>query len=517
MAKAVLTYVAGKHVVSDLLDHNILHKNNGRLLTDWAGDDPEPEIFRQLTAKTVSGRKVRDQGDALIRWRVERPGDVLTGTWEDPSLAESWQRFYASEQKAKGLCMVTGNIDGALAKKHPAKIRNSADKAKLISSNDKDGYTYRGRFLEADEACGISFEASQKAHNALQWLISRQAYKASGQVFVAWSVSGVSVPDPFKDSKGLFLDAEEIDAIPPDTIDDAGDVGQTFSLRLNKAIRGYGARLAPSEDIVVMGLDSATPGRMAITFYREIKASEFLRRIEAWHAKCAWPQNFGNDKHFVGAPAPRDIAEAAFGRRLDDKLRKATVERLLPCIVDGQPIPRDLVVSTVGQASNRAGLENWEWKKCLGIACALFKGYHTEREYKMGLEHGRDSRDYLYGRLLAVADHIEGRALFVADEKRDTTAARLMQRFADHPLSTWRTIELAMAPYKSRLRASRGAFLWEMEKLLDEIIAGFRQNDFVTDSALTGEFLLGYHCQRQALRATTTTVDSDPIVDEKKG
>jgi hypothetical protein len=35
-----------------------------------------------------------------------------------------------------------------------------------------------------------------------------------------------------------------------------------------------------------------------------------------------------------------------------------------------------------------------EWEKSLGIACALFKGFFKEREYKMSLETDRTSRDY---------------------------------------------------------------------------------------------------------------------------
>jgi CRISPR-associated protein Csd1 len=265
-----------------------------------------------------------------------------------------------------------------------------------------------------------------------------------------------------------------------------------------------------------MGLDSATPGRMAITYYRELTGSEFLDRIERWHADHAWHQHYGKDKQFVGAPAPRDIAEAAYGRRLDDKLKKATVERLLPCIIDGQPVPRDLVESTVRRACNRAGLERWEWQKTLGIACALYRGAFKQEEYTMSLETDRRSRDYLYGRLLAIAEHIEGRALFVGGETRDTTAAKLMQRFADRPASTWRIIEPQLRPYMSRLRAKRPKFLHAMELELDAVVTSFSGDDFTDDSKLSGEFLLGYHCQRQALNpprkdseASATDPDSE--------
>ncbi len=498
-AKAVLAYIRKGCVVADLVKEKILRVDSeGKLLTRWTGGDQAPDLFRLLTAKAGE----RDQGDAFIRWHVREANNPCTAVWEDPSLQEAWAKFDASTKQLMGVCMVTGDDKAALTMSHPKRIRHAGDGAKLISANDASGYTFRGRFTDdtGQQACGVSYEVTQKAHNALRWLIHRQAYRNEEQVIVTWAVAGKPVPDPFKDSLSLFLGSEEAaQGATENVLPVAGDTGQAFALRLKKAIAGYRAKIDPTEDIVVMGLDSATPGRMAITFYRELKGSEFLDRLQAWHEKHAWPQNFGKQSKFVGTPAPRDIAEAAFGRRLDDKLRKTTVERLLPCIVDGRPLPRDLVDSVIRRTCNRVGLNHWEWEKNLGIACALFKGFFNEREYQMTLETDRTSRDYLYGRLLAIAEHIEGRALYVGGETRDTTATKLMQRFADRPASTWRTIELALTPSKSRLRAKRPGPLYEMEKLHDEVVSRFVGEDFLDDRKLSGEFLLGYHCQRQAL------------------
>lgn len=504
---AILRYVEQGHIVSDLMRTAVLQPDSdGRILKKWSGEKEQtPAIYKVIQA-------TQTPDEAFVRWRVEELGNPVSSTWQDSALIESWVKYYQDRQTKRGYCMVTGE-DMALSKQHPAKLRHGGDKAKLISSNDTAGYTFRGRFLESDEAVSVGFEVTQKAHNALRWLIARQAYRNGDQAVVSWSVGGKSVPNPFFSTLDL-LDIE----LPSQTVtSEIGDVAQAFALRLKNAIRGYGKELSPTEDIVVIGLDSATPGRMAITFYRELKGSEFLDRIETWHIKCAWPQNFGKDSKFVGAPAPRDIAEAAYGRRVDDKLRKVVAERLLPCIVDGSPLPRDLVESTARRASNRTGFEDkWEWEKCLGIACALFKGSQTERDYQMTLETDRKTRDYLYGRLLAIAENIESRALFVARETRDTTAARLMQRFADRPYSTWRTIELALVPYKTRLRASRGGFLFKMDVLLDDVMGAFSGDDFTQDAPLSGEFLLGYHCQRQALKPSDDTSPSqesatDPV------
>lgn len=494
---AILAYVRKGRVIEDLKGYQILTVGeNGQLIKEWAGNKEQvPSIFKAVP-------NGQTQEDAFVRWRVEdEESDPASGTWQDASLIAAWVKYYQSTQTRQGFCMVNGN-QVTLAVQHPAKLRHAGDKAKLISANDTTGYTFRGRFVDASEAASVGFDITQKAHNALRWLIARQGYRNGEQAIVSWSVPGKPIPDPFESTLGLFGKLSSEALAPADT-------SEAFALRLKKAMAGYRARLDPTDDVIVMGIDSATPGRMAITYYRELKGSEFLERIEAWHWKCAWPQNFGKDGKFVGAPAPNEIAEAAYGRRLDDKLRKATIERLLPCIVDGMPIPRDLMESTMRRATNRVSLDAWDWERCLGIACALFKGYHTDRSYQMALELDRTSRDYLYGRLLAIAEHIESRALYIAGEKRDTTAARLMQRFADRPSSTWKTIELSLRPYMTRLRALRPAFLHAMEKQLDDVIAAFEEDGFIRDTSLTGEFLLGYHCQRQALRPTDSSKEED--------
>ena len=509
-ARAVLSYIRKNSLTADLVAERILHVGpEGKRLTQWPSGGNTPEIFKVLTAKAGE----RDQGDAVIRWKVRDPSQPPSEVWLDESLQDSWAKFDASTKATKGLCMVTGELRANLAVSHPKRIRHAGDGAKLISANDGSGFTFRGRFTDDTgmQASGVGYEVTQKAHNALRWLIQRQAYRQGDQVIVCWAVGGKAIPDPFASTLDLIDDEDHI-ASPPE-LQLHADAGQAFAQRLKQRLRGYGAQLGATDDVVVMGLDSATPGRMAITYYRELTGSDLLDRVENWHARYAWFQNFSKDKRFVGAPAPHDIAECAYGRRLDEKLKKTVVERLLPSIIDGQPLPRDLVNSVVRRACNRVGLDHWEWEKRLGVSCGLSRGFCNREDYQMDLEADRHSRDYLYGRLLALAERIESLALYVGGEKRDTTAAKLMQRFADRPASTWRTIELALSPAKSRLRAKRGRPMHEMDKLHDEIVASFKGYDFMDDSKLSGEFLLGYHCQRRALmppKATESDTSLEP-------
>ena len=134
----------------------------------------------------------------------------------------------------------------------------------------------------------------------------------------------------------------------------------------------------------------------------------------------------------------------------------------------------------------------------------------------MGLEQDNTSRDYLYGRLLAIAERLEDMSLYVAGESRSTTAARLMQRFADRPSSTWRHIELALQPYIQRLKNNRAGFLHNTQILMDEVMNKFTEGEFVNDKPLSGEFLLAYHSQRLELRNKTNNIENDELKTKEK-
>lgn len=512
-AKAILKYVSKGNVIRDLINYGILITDEREILLDeWTKKENSdvPQIFK-ITAT---------QDEAFIRWEVELPGEPETKVWRDASLWKNWIDFYSNTKEEKNLCHVTGEIDFS-ADQHPAKIRNDGDKAKIISSNDTSGFTFRGHFLTADQAASVGLVASQKAHAALRWLISRQGYRRGDHAIVAWATSGVSIPKPTDDPLSILgfedLKTEETNSI---------STAQNVALKLKNKIAGYGKDIGDTTNIVVLCLYSSTPGRLSITYYRELTGSDFLRRIDDWHETCVWLHKYGyieftnkesgktSKKYlpFIGAPAPSDIAEATYGSRLDDKLRKVIIERILPCIIDSQPLPRDLVESVVRRASNRIGIKDPDdknendWNKTLSIACALFNKYNRKENYSMSLDLDRKTRDYLYGRLLALADSLEEWALNEAGEDRPTNAARLMQRFSEHPYTTWRTIELALIPYKARL----GGISKKRQRMIDEVIASFKEEDFLSDKKLSGEFLLGYHSQREYLRPQTDSKnDSD--------
>lgn len=542
---AVYRYIEKGHVIADLIKSGIIHIDESNiLLTTWNKADASndkieaPELIKILPRN----KGIFDQGDALVCWTVEIDGDPESDTWIDRQIQQNWVDYDASTSTINGICYVTGRY-GRLALNNPAKLRHTGDKAKLVSANDLEGFTFRGRFSDSKasiqasgyQSLGLGFDTSQKAHNALRWLISRQGIRNNDQVIIAWATSCQIVPDP---TTNPLIDWDDLDEIETnsimeesDDIDHGRDFGQSFAIKLKKKIAGYRAQFSKDESIQTLIIDSATPGRMAITHYREYFAFDFFARVEAWHLDFSWhiqhtvnkrSTDEKNDKgeviDLISAPPPYAIANASYGKLVAENLKKKLYERLMACIFDAQAIPIDIIRSCIVRASNRnlkrlsdqysnPASEFAEWEKDLGVTCALYRGFfnrHPEvnkrRNYSMTLETDYSSRDYVYGRLLAIADYIEEKALSIAKENRPTSASRLMQRFADQPAATWLTIHNGLIPYQHRIRSKWPGMESGLKCLMEDVHELILVNDFNSNEKLSGEYLLGFHCQRKWLR-----------------
>ena len=174
------------------------------------------------------------------------------------------------------------------------------------------------------------------------------------------------------------------------------------------------------------------------------------------------------------------------------------MERMLPCILDGRKIPEDIIRSAFYRSVNPVGMETWQWEKTLSITCALF----NKREgIDVGLNEEIKDRDYLFGRLLAIADVLERRALG-RDGNRATNAIRYMNAFSKHPERTWKIIQANLQPYQERL-ANQGIYL---SSLIDEVASKIEYEDF-NNKPLSGKFLLGVYSQRHELYQKKTNVE----------
>lgn len=498
--KSIYHYLRKGRLIQDLVAHGILYVDEDRrLLNKWdkhaeARYGAKPPIF-----SVVAG----EQTSAFVRFNVYSPTKVMSKVWNDQEVYDSFIQFYSNKLGGEDLCYVTGRVLPA-TDKHANKIRNAADKAKLISANDNSGFTFRGRFAQSHEAASISYEVSQKAHNALKWLINRQGKIIDQRVFLVWSNDELDIP-------GLTEDTFSIDPTPVSTKDKIAYTNREFAAEVAKALDGYRNRITDlsdrKENVNILVLDSATTGRMAVLYYRNMHKEQYLDKLVKWHSTCTWLHKYrkndnGEFVQFFGAPSWKDIAFAAYGPRASDKVVKGVMERMLPCLLDGQKIPLDIIVSSRQRAANPVSMEKWEWEKTLSITCALINKQEEQEGFRVALDESINDRDYLFGRLLAVADVLERRALGAED--RASNAIRYMNEFARHPERTWRTIQACLQPYQARL--GRQAFY--LNRIIDEIGSRIPVEQF-NNKPLSGKFLLGFYSQRHDLYTKKATNDTE--------
>jgi CRISPR-associated protein Csd1 len=487
--KSVYTYLSKGTLIEDLINEKIVYVDeHQKFIEKWNTAIIEkygekPDLFKVLSA---------DQSAAFVRFAVNEMGEVESRLWRDKSVQDSFIQYYNDKLSDYDLCFVSGK-SLPYADKHASRIRHSADMSKLISANDTSGFTFRGRFRSSRDAASISYEVTQKAHNALKWLIAKQGHFVDGigKVFLVWGTEEQTLPDPYSDSYSLYGDETE----------PAGDLThKEYANQIKLAFAGYKHDLNYHSNVMIMILDAATPGRMSIVYYRDLDKKYFINRLEAWHQSCYWlhryKSNTDNNYYlFMGAPATKDIAFAAYGPRASDKIVKGLFERMLPSIIDGRKIPTDIVRSAFNRASNPVGMEPWEWEKTLSISCALVRKTYEKEGCEVPLDVNNKNRDYLFGRMLAIADVLERRAL--GEEKRATNAIRYMNAFAQRPIRTWRVIQSNIQVYQAKLGKSDG-IVNNCNRLLDEVGAQLNPEDF-KDKSLSGLYLLGFYSQRQEL------------------
>ena len=487
--KAIYQYVKKGKLIQDLVGHRILFLDeNDQLIKKWhknyeALHGEKPPIF-----SAISG----EQESAFVRFNVRSTKEIHTKVWEDIDVYESFINYYKDSLGEEDFCFVTGEWK-PVTERHANKIRNAADKSKLISANDSSGFTFRGRFNKSYEAVSVSYEVSQKAHNALKWLINRQAKIVDGRVFLAWSNNRLDIPDSQEDSFDLYTIANVINDKEEKFIPDTGEKSAEV---ISKAISGYKARFDQvDKHVIVLNLDAATTGRLAVVYYRNMELNYYLDNLQRWHTTCRWlhryrKNNEGKFVSFYGAPSPRDIAYTAYGSKVNDKVVKEVMDRMIPCVVDGKEIPGDIVKNAFHRVNNPVALDKWEWEKSLSITCALI---NKKEGLDLALDYENRDRDYLFGRLLALADVLERRAL-PKEETRTTNAIRYMNSFSKHPARTWKTIQESLQPYQMRI----GAKATDINKIIDEVGSMIPVEQF-NNNPLSEIYLLGFYSQRHEL------------------
>ncbi|MGN0595096.1 MAG: type I-C CRISPR-associated protein Cas8c/Csd1, partial [Hominimerdicola sp.] len=481
--KAVYKYLEKAEIISDLVKFGIVE------IDEETGKFKDKEKIAGIA-----------QEECFVRFKVNYDDiNHETATWKDKTLYDSFIAYNSSVIGNVQLCYATGK-ELPSTYKHPSKIRNAGDKAKIISANDESGFSYRGRFKDKEQAISVSYDFSQKMHNSLKWLIQKQGVPIENSLMlVVWESALQELPKitkSYDDAFKNFFDDNEKENVP--------DTYPMYQDQLKKSIFGINQRLKPNSKTMVMGLDSATTGRLSIVMYSELESTAFLENIRKWHNDTAWYRFNGKiKKNEVNSFALKELINYAFGSeqsdsvKAKDKLVTDYMCRLIPCVTEGRKIPRDLLSALVNKASNPLAYDNrYNWQKVLEAACAIIRKTEIEKGVgcQMALDENCNERSYLYGRLLAVADIAETIS-YDKGEERTTNAKRYFEAFSNHPYTTWETIYKRLAPYLEKLDKKSQNGSCYCRKLINEIIDQFDSETFSDDSKLKPIYLHAYSCQ----------------------
>lgn len=445
-------------------------------------------LRNDLAASGLSTEKEKD----MVCWRVLGFGtDDHSATWEDVSLMQAYTAYYLSEQqKEKQLCMLTGK-DSFITWQHLKGAFSLNGNAKIISANDSSNFTYRGRFAEPGEAASVGYLASQKAHNALKWLISNQGTIQGNRAFVAWNPQGKRIPRP---TLPLFSFSEKTPPLP---------TYRNYRDDLRKKLSGYATTLEASDQVVVAAFDAATTGRLAITYYNELQGSDFLERLACWEESCCWPYS----NRGISSPSLPSIIDFAFGTprgtpeqvKADENIIAGNMQRLLSCRIDQAAFPLDIMRAIVTRSGNMQVYEDTNRRKLLYTACAVIQKYyidHHKEAFELALEPERKDRSYQWGRMLAVMEKIE-RDTYDADEKREPNAIRMQSVFVQRPGYTTKLImDQLKTAYYPRLRVNQRVFFDRLIGEIMEQLSQFGAADY--GKPLTESYLPGYYLQKNA-------------------
>ena len=510
--EAVYEYVSKKSILYDLTAMGIfksseLKEREGKIEPDW--------------------KKVRKIG---VRFAVEIPGDPEWRVWKDEDLRQSWIDFTRAQWAIDGhyfdyLC---GERVLQVVRKHPKSINPAATSAKIFSCNDFEEFTFRGRFDKKDKPIILDYEQSRKMHQALKWLISNYGYNYDTQYIIVWAIDRDTKPlmVPHLSSPNLFayMGGRKTEV---QLIEDAeGELYVDYARKLRNFLQGYGKKEYVTKQlrkisIAIFDATTKNTGRLSLTFYQELSEGKYLENIVNWHDDLAYYHTaWVEDKEgkrkkkieYIGAPSYDNLVFAVYGRprSKSDKSHQVIVKKmrkqLLECMFGNLRLPENIALMAAHRASNPMSFSDennsfspGDWNRAVSISCCLARKYYKQKykeEIGMELENQRRDRDYLFGRLLAIADRLEQYALYKAgkDKERATNAVKLMSAFSIKPYSTWKVLYGLLNPFRVQLI---GADYYQ--SLIDEVLTLFKPGEYEDNSPLSPLYLLGYSAQRRAL------------------
>ena len=356
--------------------------------------------------------------------------------------------------------------------------------AKLVSANDKTEYTFRGTFVKnAEDLLTIGYEASQKSHNMLRWLLNNFGIIAGNEMFVYWNPNGRYVPSPFEDRK----EGEKI-------------ISNRETL-YRSIFESTEDSLSSTDCIVIAAFKAMTTGRLALAYYSETPGNDFVAKLEKWK------------ESFTGAkwiPSIYMVSKYAYGSERNERIEIESgiytkkIDELLWCKLYGHPISESLKNALVTKASSPLKYKSLKNRRYITyIAALILRKYENDKAgkevYTMTLDLDNTEINYLMGRLLAVYEKAELDTYTKEELKsRIPNAVRYQNKYVQRPAATLIVLKNKIVPYLNKLKRRKNGLYIKYQKIFQEIFEKIDGREAKLTGKLSDSYILGYYHQKES-------------------
>ncbi|MGT2844368.1 type I-C CRISPR-associated protein Cas8c/Csd1 [Streptococcus hongkongensis] len=414
-------------------------------------------------------------------------------------LHQAYIDYVESYQEDLVLCNISGQKE-VLATKHRGLIGN----AKLISvSNNSE--TYKGRFKERDDVFTVGNQTSEKIHLMAKYFLENantHTWLGGGQHLINWfsddltNESQLTVSSPIT---SLFNYEDNEDEKTEFSITQVNkDIGSSF-------IRGK-KKFSDASNYYAAILNKTNDGRIALKYFRQLKASRLLENLEQWQERYSWERRRKDGIYDDYTPSLMQIILVAYGVDRDrfleldnENFKSDQFQKLVTNLIDGKTIPFSIIKKLEENIKQRQKYTK-HWYQVQQVSLGILHK-QNEEEFSPMLDHTNQNRSYLFGRLLAIFELIETLRykLDGGDSGRITNAERYWTAYTSQPTKLMMLLENKIKPYEETLKLNSKGSWSKLNKEKEEImqlLTPFLETESI-EKPLDYRFMFGYYAEKK--------------------
>lgn len=389
----------------------------------------------------------------------------------------------------EGRCLVTGEAGVPLIRiSNQIKInsKNANSTGVVLVGFNNESFNSYGK--SQCENAPISQLADFKYTSALDALMRSERNCmtfAGNDKLIFWASANNALEDDFR----FFFDIDLHDDPDKDT--------EFIKNILTSPLYGKISDEKPTKFFIA--LISPQKSRMALKLWIEGTVDEIVEHIRKYFNDIEIESNYNDNRYMILGNLLRNISLNQDQKNLPPQLFSS----LMTDILKGLPFPQILQMQVLDRTkSDKGKIEiNGKLYDVMIYRAALLKAYlnrkrnNNEKEIKMALDYSNDNQAYLCGRLFAIYENLQQRAL---GELNSTIRDQYYDSFSSTPTKVLGLLTRLSNHHLEKLKPSSQIYY---EKLIGNVMSMMKPDSLPAYFSLDDQsrFAIGYYQQRQEL------------------